>query len=261
MFWSQKGYGVWTGGSYGDSDEFAWFDKGNRIIEKTVALKSAMGVSNPYFDPYSNNYWFTAEVFGLGHYKEIRPIDSVNQLAKIDMNAKSVTISHWPFYWTVPQLCIIPSDNIILVAANVDQRVKYGTAQYYASTLYWVRYPDFKPIASLKLPGFPEGMTYVHANNKVYIRTISLPEGRKTGVAIVDVKTRKLIQFMDIDCTEIRYVGHNRLAAIIYSGPVRAADKKQLLLIDTTTDKVVKTYDGIFDRIAHDAALERYERL
>lgn len=262
FFWDGKQYAIWSGASYSDPDEITWMDQYDRVVKTEVVATSAMMYGARAYDVRQNRYWVPVDVYSQGKYKDLKEIDPVNKLAKIDIKNRKIERINWPFYWTPPPIQILPSASIILVAPIADRRYEEWEKEAIPATLFWTRYPDFKILDQTKVPGMIEEMAYVHADQKVYLRVLASRPGMKSGIAVVDVPTRKMIRFLEWDVKTIGYVGNHRLAAIVWrkaKQPGRYIGS-DLVLIDTQTDQVVHQLTGTFDRIGIDSAIERYER-
>ncbi|NBV41803.1 hypothetical protein EBR96_03420 [bacterium] len=263
FFWDGKQFALWSGASYSDPDEIAWMNEYDRAVKTEIVATSAMSLTDcPAYDPRQHQYWAPVDVHDQGQYRELRAIDPVNKLAKIDMKNRRVELVNWPFYWTSPTIEILPSASVVLVAPLDDLREGEQSPGHIPATLFWTRYPDFEILSKTAVPGMIEEMAYAHADQKVYLRVLAMRPGMKTGIVVVDVATRKIIRFLEWDVSAVRYVGNHRLAAIIWhktSKPGQPTDR-ELVLIDTQSDRIVHRLTGAFYRIGYDTAIERYER-
>ncbi len=257
---------IWSGANYSNGDFVEWMDtKGKNVTKDTLVIhpQSMTRLEGIAFDPGNRLFLIAVDSHSRFYPPGLAPMAPYGFLVALDPIGKKFRKMEWPYFWTNPALCMIPSQKILLVAPNVDERHAVGAIDHVKHQIDFVTYPEFKLIQSIQLPGMAWEITYAPESNKAYVRVERSTLGLKSGIAVIDVTTQKMIRFLEMPCSSIRYVGLNRLAVCtwdqrkeITKDPTEACSNYRLLLFYTQTDKVVATFPGQYDRIGHDSEIE-----
>ncbi len=257
---------IWSGANYDTGEFIEWMDsKGKGRSKQTIEIHSQAMTRRESitFDSKNHLYLICIRSYLRNHVVGLAPFSPYGILIRIDPYTHSFSKQEWPYYWTDPALCIIPSQKALLVAPNIDGRYPVDTPEHVTHQIDFVTYPGFKLIQSIQLPGMAWEITYAPVQKKAYVRVQNALGNQKSGIAVIDVPTKKMVRFLEMPCSSIRYVGLNRLAVCtwdqrkeITKDPREACSNYRLLLFDTQTDKVVATFPGQYDRIGHDSEIE-----
>jgi len=257
---------IWAGANYDDGDVVEWMDtKGKNVTKETLVIhpQAMTRLEGITFDPGNRLFLIPVDSYSRFYPPGLAPMAPYGFLVTLDPIGKKFRKIEWPYFWTSPALCVVPSKKILLVAPVVDNRYQVDTPEHVTHQIDFVTYPGFKLIQSIQLPGMAWEITYAPVQQKAYVRVQNALGNQKSGIAVIDVTTKKMIQFLEMPCSSIRYVGLNRLAVCtwdqsekITKDPTEACSNYRLLLLDTQTDKVVATFPGQYDRIGHDSEIE-----
>jgi hypothetical protein len=255
---------LWSGGSYAEGDFVEWVDKkGHSKKDIEIHPKAMMRSEGITFDAGHRQFLIAVDSHSRLYPPGLAPMAPYGFLVALDPINRKFRKIEWPYFWTNPALCIIPSRKTLLVAPNVDERRSVGAIGHVKHQIDFVTYPGFKLIQSIQLPGMAWEIAYAPTQQKAYVRVEKSTLGLKSGIAVIDIATKKMIRFLEMPCSSIRYVGLNRLAVCtwdqrkeITKDPTKACSNYRLLLFDTQTDKVVATFPGYYDRIGHDSEIE-----